>query len=137
MYVLCSLVHVGENPEWEAMIHKQAKRWKNMITNHVINRPWTHPILVVRYEDLKKDSVKEVQRMLDFLDISIHKAELLRRLHQSSFSEYHRNHSDSSPFEPYTSSQVQYWNSVITNVDKSLRSNGITGFIPLKSYLRS
>ena len=128
--------YVGENPEWVAIIHKQAKKWKNMIYNHVIKRKPTHPLLVVRYEDLKHDSVGEVQRMLDFLDITIERDELVQRLQQNSFNKYHRNHTRSSQFNPYTPSQIRYWNSVILETEKSLQSNGITNFIPLRSYLR-
>ena len=132
----CKLNYAGENPEWEAIVHKQAKKWKNMIYNHVINRKPTHPLLVVRYEDLKLDSVREVQRMLHFLDIAVDKDELLQRLEQNSFNTYHRNHTRSSQFNPYTHSQTKYWNSVILDAENSLHSNGITNFIPLRSYLR-
>ena len=128
--------YAGENPEWEAIIHKQAKKWKNMIYNHVIKRKPTHPLLVVRYEDLKHDSIGEVQRMLDFLDITIERDEVVQRLQQNSFNKYHRNHTRSSQFNPYTPSQIKYWNSVISETEKSLQSNGITNFIPLRSYLR-
>ena len=127
---------VGDNPEWEAIIQKQAKKWKNMINNHVIKRRPTHPLLVVRYEDLKLDSVREVERMLHFLGIAIERDELIQRLEQNSFNKYHRNHTRSSQFNPYTPSQIKYWNSVISDVDNSLQTNGITNFIPLKNYLR-
>ena len=130
------LQFVGENPEWEAIIHKQAKRWKSMIHNFVVKRKPIHPLLVVRYEDLKRDSVRQVQRMLDFLDITIERDELLQRLQQNSFSKYHRNHTRSSQFNPYTPAQIKYWNSVILDMENSLRSNGITNFIPLSGYLR-
>ena len=130
-------IHTGKNPEWDALIHKQAKRWKNMITNLVIHRPRTHPLLVVRYEDLKKDTVEQVERMLNFLKMPIDKAELLQRLQQKSFSEFHRNHSTTSHFDLYTPSQIKYWNSVITEVETSLHSNDIVDFIPLRKYVRS
>ena len=133
----CVFLHyAGKNPEWEAIIHKQAKKWKNMIYNHVIKRKPTHPLLVVRYEDLKRDSVREVQRMLDFLDIIVERDELLQRLQQNSFNRYHRNHTRSSQFNPYTPAQIKYWNSVISDTVNILRSNGISNFVPLKSYLR-
>ena len=108
-----------------------------MIYNHVIKRKPAHPLLVVRYEDLKHDSVKEVQRMLDFLDITIERDDLVHRLRQNSFSKYHRNHTRSSQFNPYTPSQIRYWNSVISDTEKSLQANGITNFIPLRRYLRN
>ena len=140
MPLLCVLIplyfYVGENPDWETIIHKQAQKWKNMIYNHIIKRRPTHPLLVVRYEDLKRDLVGEVQRMLDFLDITIERDELVQRLQQNSFSKYHRNHTRSSQFNPYTPSQIKYWNSVIADMENSLQSNGITYFIPLRSYLR-
>ena len=107
-----------------------------MIYNHVIKRKPAHPLLVVRYEDLKRDSVREVQRMLDFLDVKIERDDLVNRLQQNSFSKYRRNHTRSSQFNPYTPSQIRYWNSVISDTEKSLQTNGITNFIPLRSYLR-
>lgn len=118
------------------MIRQQAKRWKNMITNHVIYRRQTHPLLVVRYEDLKQNSLREVQRMLDFLQLTVDKDELLQRLEYNNFSHFHRNHSSSDTFEPYTASQIKYWNSVIIETETSLHSNSITDFIPLRSYIR-
>ena len=126
----------GKNTEWESLIHKQAKRWKSMINNLVISRPRTHPLLVVKYEDLKEDAVKQIERILDFLDMHISKSELLQRLQQKSFREYLRNHSAIAHFEPYTPSQVEYWNSVIIETENSLNFHGITDFIPLKKYVR-
>lgn len=118
------------------MIHTQAKKWKTIINNYVINRPKTHPLLVVRYEDLKQDAVKEVQRMLDFLNVPLQEDELVAKLHSTQFDQFHRNHSASATFDPYTKQQVNYLNSVIIETENTLLSKGITDFIPLRTYVR-
>ena len=106
-----------------------------MIINYLVNRRRTHPLLVVRYEDLKEDRVKHVQRMLSFLNVTVSETELVQRLQPDQFNEFHRNHSEQSSFDPYTSSQVEYLNSIITETEHILSINGVTHF-PLKPYTR-
>ena len=106
-----------------------------MIINYIVNRQQTHPLLVVTYEELKQDTVKEVQKMLDFLNVTIPKAKLVQRLQANQFNEFHRNHSGSARFVPYTPTQVKYLNSVISETEQALFTSGVTNF-PLKKYMR-
>ena len=49
-----------------------------------------HRVLVVKYEDMKKDSLAEVKRMLDFLRFRYKENELQRRLAAGSMDSFHR-----------------------------------------------
>lgn len=69
-----------------------------------------HPILIVYYEDLKRNVMKEMKRMLHFLDFPFSTTDMHRTM-LSGFDQFHRNHSDE--FEHYTEDQIQLINGVI------------------------
>ena len=71
-------------------MHEQIKQWSGYF--HV----WLadgiskgHPILVVRYEDLKSDTAKEVKRMLEFLQFDYEEEELETKI-TADFNTFHR-----------------------------------------------
>ena len=107
-----------------------------MIVNYVIE-PQHHPMLIVYYEDLKRNVVRELKRMLAFLDVS-YSVNDLHNMMLSKFDQFHRNHSDE--FEHYTKSQKQLINSIISwaidNVSKHVYNDKEIHIGHLKSYLQ-
>lgn len=78
------------------------KRWQNTIKHWLISSSY-HPVLVVKYEDLKKNTLCEVQRMLDFLGIK-YEEEVLAESLGTGFDAFHRKHPQEE-FDHFTAEQ--------------------------------
>ena len=85
------------------MTHKVV-RWKTLFS-WVINSTDDHPTLVVRYEDLKPNTIREVKRMLDFLQFP-YKEEVVEERLEKDFSRFRRRHRGS--FEHFTTKQREH-----------------------------
>ena len=103
-----------------------------MVINYVI-KPLHHSILVVYYEDLRRNIVKEMKRMLTFLDIP-YSTHDMRKTMLSGFDQFHRNHSDE--FEHYTEDQIQLINAVINWVIDCVQKDKEIHVGHFKGYLR-
>ena len=105
---------------------------KNMTMNVMLDSPPQLPKLVVHYEDFQRDRVREVSRVLDFLNFPYSRETLSQRL-EEDFSTFHRN--KHVEFEPYTQSQEQFIERCLRNITETLSSkNGDT--LGIKEYLR-
>ena len=103
------------------------------MVNHLLinSTAGNHPVLLVKYEDLKRDAWGEVERMVDFLgEEMLPGAEQMLR---DGFQTFHRNHNYT--FDHYTQDQIKYINSVIMRVAKQLELNGIT-YLHVRKYIR-
>ena len=60
--------YTGTNSDWNDFVHEQALIWERTVLAWVSNNH-NHPVLVVKYEDLKNETVAELKRMLDFLQV--------------------------------------------------------------------
>lgn len=125
-------VFPGDNPEWNEMVQKQTDKWKLMLKHYIIDRG-NHPVLVVHFEDLKRDTFTEITRMLDFIQFPYSNHTLEQRL-QDGYTQFRRRHRDH--FEHYTEEQRELLNSAIRDIIRQLRMNSITDLIGLQQYLR-
>ena len=107
---------------WEAMIY-------HLLINNAVNRP----VLIVKFEDLKKDTYQEVERILNFLNVKFLTADDNKTLVPDRLHAFHRNHTYT--FDHYTTEQKIYMNSVIRRVAKQLRLHNID-YLHVKKYLR-
>lgn len=112
-------LNIGKNPVWNKILRSQAVKWKLMVNSHLL-RQRPHPVLTVRYEDLKTDTVAEVVRMLDFLRFPYSREEVEHRL-QEGFTQFYRNHTDS--FDHFTSEQKLFVNGVIVDIVQKVRNS--------------
>lgn len=125
----------GDNKEWNGHVHGIGERWKKTIlmwygSAHTLN----YPLLVVRYENLKSDKVREVTRMLDFLSVNYSKVNVEQRLRED-FNAVQRNHS--CDFDHYTEDQKVYMRSMITKTMTELHSMGVAyEELNLQEYLQ-
>ena len=103
-----------------------------MIDHLLINNTRGNPVLLVKYEDLKKNTCEEVKRMVDFLGEGMLPGteEVLRE----GFHAFHRNHTYT--FDHYTREQKEYVNSVIISVAKQLQTNNID-YLHVDKYIRN
>ena len=104
-----------------------------MINHLLINNTVNRPVLLVKYEDLKRDAYQEVERMVTFLDVNFVTTDVKKTLVESGFHAFHRNHTYT--FDPYTSEQKLYMNSVINRVAKQLQIHNID-YLRVEKYIR-
>ena len=88
--IIITFLCVGRNTKWNKYVREQIKQWNGYF------REWLadgikkgHPVHVVKYEDLKLDTLKEVRGMLDFLHFKYEENDLEARIN-TSFNTFHR-----------------------------------------------
>lgn len=91
-----------------------------------------HPVLVVMYEDLKKDTLTELKRMLDFLQVPYSRSRLIEVVSRG-YSTYKRQHVEE--FDHYTTEQREVVCSAIERVSKALQENSLLVKANVSSYL--
>lgn len=101
-----------------------------MVTHLLIENTKQHPVLVVRYEDLKADTLGEVVRMTSFLGLDNIPRDMLLARVKRDFTRFRRNHTSS--FEHFTDAQKHYINGIISLVAARLQPE----VIPLRDYMR-
>ena len=112
-------------------IEDEAPKWSAMISNYLI-KDSPHRVICVVFENLEKDLIGEVKRMLDFLKISYTDEEIRRQL-QQDFTTFKRRRK--KVFSHYTYHQRLFINSIIRSTMSLLEGTYIATQIPLHSYL--
>ena len=93
------------------------------------------PMLTVFFEDLQENAVREVRRMLDFLEYPYSEDKLQASL-KEGFSQFYRNHTDS--FRHFTPDQQESFNAVITGTVQRLRQCNLEQVaLKIEKYLRT
>ena len=69
---------------------------------------------MVRYEDLKRDKLEQVARMLDFLHQDYNRTELAAKL-EAGFDDFHRKHTAMDEYDHYTKEQRAYIKSIVNS----------------------
>ncbi len=90
--------------------------------------------MVVRYEELKQDPVKEVGRMLSFLHLDLSPEDLSQRL-KADFTTFRRPHSEQSDFEHYTDEQKLLMRSFLQCAIQLAQEGNKTNVLKLDEYL--
>lgn len=116
---------------WDKFIQSYMSVWKKRIEKWVLRKHVDHPVLVVRYEDLKTDTVKEVERMLVFLKQSFDPLELPNRLAED-YTTFKRAHD--VQFERYTGEQKLYIESVLLETLTLTQDSNMTHMLRLDDY---
>ena len=129
--VYCVYLYVGTNSDWNDFVYEQATVWKRTIFAWVAENH-NHPLLVVKYEDLKKNTMAELKKMLDFLQVPYSNSRL-NEVMARGYSMYKREHGE--VFDHYTEDQRDAVRSAIEHVSKSLEENGLLGVANVSSYL--
>lgn len=93
-----------------------------------------HPVLVVKYEDLKNNTVAELRKMLDFLQVP-YSLSRLQYVVGRGYSMYKRKHDEE--FDHYTVDQRDTVRSAIERVARTLEEHNLLGKANVSSYLTS
>lgn len=101
----------GMNKAWSSFLRKQMAKWMRYFEEWLVKRG-SHPVMVVRYEDIQADPAHKVSQILDFLHFP-YKFEVLRRQMSQDFTTFQRHHH--STFEHFTEEQRALVKLTITN----------------------
>ena len=107
--------------------------WERTVLAWVANNH-NHPVLIVRYEDLKNNTrtVVEMKRMLDFLQVP-YSSSRLSEVVARGYSVYKRQHGEE--FDHYTQDQRDTVRSAIERVAKSLEEHNLLKRANVSVYL--
>jgi len=114
-------------------VRREAYRWKEMIDNWIIQSKPQHPVLVVRYEDVKTKPISEVKRILDFLHFPYEEEELLHMRLSEGHGSFQRKHTED--FDHYTSTQQKFVKSVIRQTVNLAKLRDWDRVLRLEEYL--
>ena len=127
------LLSSGKNEKWDKHIQKQIARWRGMIENWLIfNRK--KPVLVVKYEALKKQTFHEVEWMLKFMNV-YYNAMTLNEVLRVGFNAFKREHNHSDGVKYFTDRQRRYITRIIMNVDQLLKKHKKSHQLRVYQYL--
>lgn len=132
--ILSSLMYYADGEPWDSFLHRYMKYWKKRLEYWVLTQD-TYPVHVLRYEDLQKDTLGEVRKVLDFLNVSYNPNVLAARL-MEDYSEFHRQHGKER-FEPYSLEQKQMLRSVISETIELAERKRKAQLLHLNEYLFS
>jgi DNA-binding NtrC family response regulator len=95
--------------------------WEQTVLAWIMNNH-DHPVLIVRYEDVKNNTHSELRRMLDFLQVP-YSSSRLKEVVARGYRMYRRDHGET--FDHYTPGQRDTVTSAIEHVSKRLKDNGL------------
>ena len=99
-----------------------------------ICRNKSYPILVVRYEDIKADTLVQVRRILDFLEFNYMEQKLTERIREG-YSSFYRNHTDN--FEHFTPQQNAFINAELNKIVSVLHTYNVSGLFRIDQYVNT
>ena len=104
------------------------KEWRTRLQQWVIDQD-THPVHVMRYEDLKQDTVIEIEKTLKFLNVSYDSNTLKKQLSEG-YSEFRRPHSSDN-------FQKKFMMSVLSDLNEAAEKTNKSHLLRLSEYLYS
>ena len=108
------------------------KDWKLRIHQWVIDQD-KYPVHILRYEDLQKNTLEEILRVLDFLNVSYDYDTVAERLRED-YSEFHRPHKTVES-EHYSDEQKQQLRSWFMDIIIAAENAGKSHLLQLDEYL--
>ena len=110
-------------------------RWQKTIIKWSLPRHSRKPLLVVRYEDLKKDVLKEVMRMLKFLNHTSNATTVAAAL-RGGYDKLRRSHSGRGDSLQHYSHQLrEKVNGMILQTLEILKESKVDHLFSIREYL--
>ena len=121
----------GNNSEWNEFVKVKGQEWRTMIESYTIHNSG-HPVLVVKYEELKVNPLVGLKRMLDFLQ-QPYREQDLEQLVKAGYTVFYRTHHET--FQHFTSEQSQFVLSEIRTAVDLLGRTGQLSKCDIRDYL--
>ena len=125
---------LAESDRWNDFAETYLRQWDKRLQNWVLNNT-THPVHVVNYEDLRNDTVREVEKILDFLHFPYSHDELVERLRED-FTAFQRVHKNDG-FQHFSPEQKEQLRLALEAAVTGARDSGKTRFFRFDDYLES
>ena len=123
-----------ETEKWIKFSGRYFDRWKERTINWVFNNH-SHPVHVVSYEDLKRDTVGEVEKILDFLRFPYSHNDLVERLRQD-YTVFQRPHTNDD-FQHFSPEQKENLRTTLLTVMARAKACGKSDLFHFDEYLDS
>lgn len=112
-----------KSKEWPEFVNSYASWW----ASHALDwLQYGKKLLVVHYEDLKKDLIGKLREMVTFLNLPINEDRFLC-VENNKDGNFKRLGSSQTVLDPFTREMKNLINGYIRTVDKALRSRNFTG----------
>ena len=134
LFSLSSFLYTA-NKEWDHFLHDYVHWWRIRLQKWVIHET-RHPVHVVRYEDLQQDTVGEVVKMLNFLNVSYNTLDVESKL-KEDFGAFHRKHDPGSEPEHYTVEQKSLIRTALEAASTEAKAHNKSSLLRLDEYLIS
>lgn len=121
----------GNNSDWKEFVSNISIRWQKTIIKWSSSSSNHHSVLVVHYEDVKNDSLAQVERILDFLKQNYDRTELRIKV-EDGFGGVQRQHRDE--YEHYTRDQKISINEMIMKTIHTLQLHKLDHLFRIKEY---
>ena len=118
--------------EWDQFLKDYLNDWKTRLQLWVIEQD-EYPVHILRYENLKNNTLHEIKRTLDFLGVFYDHNTLADRL-RDDYSEFHRSH-EKDNFEHYTSQQKLLLSKTLLDTMMMAEKAGKSSHLRLDEYL--
>ena len=128
-YLLCA-----DNKEWNSFFEEYLEQWIERLSNWVFDNH-SHPVHVVSYEDLENDTVREVEKILDFLHFQYSHEEVTERLRED-FANFKRSHGKVE-FQYFSPEQKDKLRETLMTAVKAASDAGKTDLFHFSEYLES
>ena len=113
-------------------VERYLDRWKERTINWVLMNK-RHPVHVVSYEDLQNDTVREVEKILDFLHFPYSHEDLIQRL-RVDFNTFQRPHMNDG-FQHFSPEQKERLRLTITQLMGAAKTAGKADLFLFSKYL--
>lgn len=123
---------LGHNKVWTKFVHSKAQQWLAMIKNWIASNRG-QPVLVIRYEDVTLSPMREVKKMLRFLNVEYNATIVEERL-QQDFNIYRRHKKQKR--NVYSKELQAYVNSVLSDAEKLIHDSGLQDVLKISDYHR-
>ena len=128
-----SSYYIIEGQAWKKILPFYMKEWKLRIHQWVLDQD-KYPVHILRYEDLQNNTVKEILRVLDFLDVSYDDYDTVAERLREDYTEFHRPH-NTVEFEHYSDEQKQWLRSWFMDITTAAENAGKLHLLRLGDYL--
>ena len=126
------VLSLTEDDKGKDFVEKYFSHWIKMLTNWVFENH-RYPIHVVSYEDLQRDTVGEVEKILDFLHFPYNHDELAERL-RDDFTTFRRPHSNDG-FQHFSPKQKELLRKTITELNATAAAVAKANLFHFDEYL--
>ena len=120
--------------KWTSFSEEYLDDWMQRLSNWVLDNHG-HPVHVVSYEDLKRDTVREVEKILDFLQFPYTHEEVVERL-RVDYTDFQRPHMQIN-FQYFSSEQNKKLQTTLQTAMTNAMACGKADLFLFNEYLDS